>query len=311
MKHVIWALGLSIMIVACAGATVPTSKPSGTEVPAAATHATSIPTTAPTRTSRATSTPAATPTAARTRTAEPTAVAWPQGITAHERSDQVLPYLEYVPPGYEDDDLKRPLLIFLHGAGEYGDGSEEQLSKVLSQGVPAMIANNTFPAFLSFVVLMPQYYFAPANGKCDVGDELDVFVQHAVANYRVDPRRIYMTGISCGGIAIFDYLSKERQYPIAAAVPIAAHPDYVMAQAGCELARTPTWNFHGALDEIIPIDFLEGRITELQACTDPKPTDLKLTVFPNGHHDVDTWDPIYDLSAGHDIYAWMRSHKAK
>ena len=53
---------------------------------------------------------------------------------------------------------------------------------------------------------------------------------------------------------------------------------------------------------------LTGVMDELAACTDPAPGDLKFTDYPEGHHDADTWDVTYDLSAGNDIYAWMLSH---
>jgi predicted peptidase len=222
----------------------------------------------------------------------------------------VLPYLEFLPPGYAGSDVESPLLIFLHGSGEYGDGSEDQLQKVLYLGIPAMIANGTWPAGRPFVVLMPQYHFAQGNGVCDVGDDLERFIGNALSAYRIDPRRVYLTGISCGAIAIFDYLSEERDYPIAAAVPISGHPGYVIEKAGCSLVQTPIWEFHGALDEIVPIDWLSGFMDELASCTDPAPADLTFTVYPEGHHDVDTWDVTYDLSAGNDIYTWMLGHRS-
>jgi predicted esterase len=93
-------------------------------------------------------------------------------------------------------------------------------------------------------------------------------------------------------------------------VPISGHPGYVMDRAGCSLVRTPIWAFHGAKDEIVPIDWLTEKMTDLEACTDPAPTDLTFTVYPDGHHDVDTWGVTYDLSAGNDIYSWMLDHRA-
>ncbi len=271
--------------------------------------ATSVPTFLPTPRKTTAPTPNVTPTPIPPI---PTATlpALPENLTAHQAAGDLLPYLEYLPPGYADDDSLRPLLIFLHGAGEYGDGSVEQLAKVLSLGIPTMIANGSWPAEHPFVVLMPQYYFAPANGACDIGDELERFIGHALSTYKVDANHVYLTGISCGAIGIYHYLSEEREYPIAAVVPISGQPSYVMDKAGCELVRTPTWAFNGALDEIIPIDWLEEKMAALAACTDPPPTDLIFTVYPKGHHDADTWDVTYDLSAGHDIYTWMRIHRA-
>src|SRR5215207_7530455 len=52
-------------------------------------------------------------------------------------------YYEYLPPGYGDG-TPRPLLVFLSGAGENGDGSS-QLYKVLNDGVPALIQSDRWP----------------------------------------------------------------------------------------------------------------------------------------------------------------------
>ena len=313
------ALGLSVavcLLAACASGPLATQQPT---VAPPTQEPTSAPTPAPTPTQTASPTPKPTPApvltpALPTASPEPTASPLPplpENMTAYGAAGDVLPYLEYLPAGYADDDSKSPLLIFLHGAGEYGDGSEEQLSKVLSLGIPAMIANDSWPSIQPFVVLMPQYYFGPANGACGIGNELERFIGHALSTYQVDPRRTYLTGISCGAIGIYHYLAEEREFPIAAVVPIAGQPGYVMDAAGCELVRTPTWAFNGALDEIIPIDWLTGVMDELAACTDPPPTDLTFTVYPDGHHDVDTWDVTYDGSAGHDIYTWMLSHRLR
>ena len=46
---------------------------------------------------------------------------------------------------------------------------------------------------------------------------------------------------------------------------------------------------------------------ELEACTDPKPLDARTTIYPGVGHD--SWDRTYDLSAGHDVFAWLLSHE--
>jgi hypothetical protein len=43
----------------------------------------------------------------------------------------------------------------------------------------------------------------------------------------------------------------------------------------------------------------------LQACSDPKAVDARLTVYPESGHDV---EPTYDMTAGYDIYSWMLAH---
>jgi hypothetical protein len=62
------------------------------------------------------------------------------------------------------------------------------------------------------------------------------------------------------------------------------------------------WAFHGGDDgpegSTVPI---EG----LQAC--PGAKEAKVTVYPDVGH-VDSWVITYDLSEGHDPYAWLLTH---
>ena len=120
--------------------------------------------------------------------------------------------------------MEWPLLVFLHGSEEYGDGSEAQLPKVLKNGIPTMIAAGEWPAELPFVVLMPQYSFAEANGPCALNDEIESVIEWADRTYRIDPARIYLTGISCGAIGVLDYLAGSQERRVAATVPISSAP---------------------------------------------------------------------------------------
>ena len=47
-------------------------------------------------------------------------------------------------------------------------------------------------------------------------------------------------------------------------------------------------------------------LTRIQQCDDPPAVDVRLTIYPGVGHD--SWTMTYDLSAGHDIYAWLLSH---
>jgi predicted peptidase len=120
--------------------------------------------------------------------------------------------------------------------------------------------------------------------------------------------RIYLTGISCGAIGVWDYFAATTDNMVAAAVPISGHPAWAMERAGCAIAaRAPIWVFHGARDDTVPVDFVEARIDDLRACTDPTPNELELTIYPDADHDA--WTRTYDLSAGHDVYAWLLDHE--
>ena len=130
-------------------------------------------------------------------------------------------------------------------------------------------------------------------------------IEWADHTYRIDPARIYLTGISCGAIGVLDYLASSQERRVAATVPISSAPYFRVPQVrgGCAIARTPTWFFHGALDDIVPVHYAEDAVTDLHACKNPPPKEVKLTVYPDADHDA--WTRTYDGSAGHDIYAWL------
>ena len=214
-----------------------------------------------------------------------------------------LGYVEYLPPGYGDG-VARPLLVFLHGGGESGDGSEASLDAVFKLGVPKLIQNDEWPEDRPFVVLMPQYG-VDASNDCQLADEVDAFLSFAIDNYDVDEDRLYLTGISCGAIGAWDYLAVNGDEVVAAAVLIAGHAEDAFAKAGCSLGEVPIWVFHGRADSIVPIDFVEDRVAAIEAC-DPPPEELELTVYPGVDHN--SWSRTYNLSEGHDVYAWLLEH---
>ena len=215
-----------------------------------------------------------------------------------------LGYVEYLPMGYGDG-TPRPLLVFIHGGGENGLGTEHSLKLVFKLGIPSLIEAGDWPPERPFVVLMPQYPPSEAD-DCRLADELRAFLDFAIQHYDIDPARVYLTGVSCGAIGVWDYLAREGDGVVAAVVQIAGHLEDVWRLAGCDLGRTPVWVFHGEVDEIVPISYVEDAVDRLEACTDPPPVDVRLTVYPDADHD--SWTRTYDLSAGHDIYTWLLGH---
>jgi predicted peptidase len=220
-------------------------------------------------------------------------------------------YLEYLPPGYGDGE-PRPLLVFLHGGGEAGDGSEEQLALVATHGIPALIEAGEWPGERPFVILSPQYGPEPASGDCAIAQELHAFLNFATEHYEVDPSRIYLTGISCGAIGVWDYLADHGDEVVAVAVPISGHAEWALEESSaCELALVPVWAFQGALDEVVTVDHTEGPMDQIRACDLGQPIEMELTVYPDADHvENDAWTRTYDLSAGHDIYTWMLEHSS-
>jgi predicted peptidase len=218
-----------------------------------------------------------------------------------------LGYIEYLPPGYGNTQVPLPLLLFFHGSGESGDGSAAQLPGLYDTGIPRVINMDQWPEDRPFVVLMAQHDSSTGVG-CTTSQEIADFIKFATQHYTVDPARIYITGLSCGAIGGWDYLGDHVDQSVAAAVLIAGDGRDAFAKAGCRLGLVPIWAFHGGADPIVDPNGSIEPITQLQACTDPAPVDVRLNVYPGVGHAV--WQPIYDgsLHLDIDIYSWLLSH---
>ncbi len=211
-------------------------------------------------------------------------------------------FWEYVPPHYGNGAFF-PLLVFWHGIGENGDGSQDALQKVTANGPPRLIKADQWPEDRQFVVLSPQH----PGTDCPSSMEIDSFIQFAIAHYDVDFKRVYLTGLSCGAIGSWAYLGDHIDDVVAAAVLVSGDGRSAFAKAGCALGRLPIWALHGEQDPTVDPQGSIQTLTELQACTNPAAVDAKLTVYPGVQHDA--WTRTYDLSAGNDVYGWLLSHR--
>ena len=93
----------------------------------------------------------------------------------------------------------------------------------------------------------------------------------------------------------------------AAVVPICGNGIDAWNQRGCLLGNMPMWAFHGDADGTIPVQGSIVPLTGVAACTSPVAADARLTIYPGVGHD--SWTATYNLSAGHDIYAWLLTHR--
>ncbi len=209
-------------------------------------------------------------------------------------------FFEYLPAGYSDTQ-QYPLLIFVHGLGENGDG-RGQLDLVAKNGPPRLIAQDQWSNALPFVVLSPQN----SDGGCTRSSRIRDLITFAQANYAINSKRIYLTGLSCGAIGSWNYAANELNAQIAAMVPIAGDGRGAFVRAGCDLGTVPIWAFHGDGDNIVSPNGSIVPIEGLEACPTP-PVDARLTLYPGVGHN--SWRRTYDLSAGHDIYQWLLSYR--
>lgn len=196
-------------------------------------------------------------------------------------------YLLYLPPDYDDVE-KHPLLLFLHGAGERGDGN---LDLVKVHGPPKLIAaGRHFP----FIVVSPQ---CKSGGWWEAA-ELSALLDHIETQYKVDNQRIYVTGLSMGGFGTWSLAFRESER-FAAIAPICGGGNVIAARY-TKAITTPTWAFHGAKDTVVPLSKSQEMIDVLKQ----NKIEAKLTIYSDAGHD--SWTESYN---NEELYKWLLEHK--
>ncbi|WP_309397087.1 dienelactone hydrolase family protein [Cerasicoccus maritimus] len=194
-------------------------------------------------------------------------------------------YLLYLPEGYEEEPAKKwPLMIFLHGSGERGNN----LKKVACHGPPKLVEKGKeFP----MIIVSPQ---CPHGGWWSV-EMLNAFYDDIMETYRVDPDRVYLTGISMGGNGTWNWAVNNPE-KFAAIAPVCGWgPDVNYAA----LKDMPIWAFHGDEDQAVELSKGQKAIDAVaEAGGEPE-----FTVYEGVGHN--SWDPTYSNDA---LYDWMLSH---
>ena len=220
-------------------------------------------------------------------------------------------FYEYLPAGYSSGTTKYPLLVFLHGSGELGNGTTD-LPNILDDGSPPdLISEGLFPTSFtvngqtfSFIVISPQFVAWPTDA--DVGDVID----YAIANYRVDTNRVYLTGLSMGGSAVWSYAPENgHAQKLAGIVPIAGGLMYTGSYGAQVLQQNnvavfaaanlndPTVNSQLTVDDINIINSVTPKIN-------PPALDTIYNASGHGGWTI-TYDPTTNLHNGLNLYQYL------
>lgn len=171
---------------------------------------------------------------------------------------QTMPYRILSPANYQPD-KKYPLVLFFHGAGERGTDNEKQLVHGTSLFLKPEVRER-FPAF----VIAPQ---CPDNQQwvdmpwgTDSGTRpeqpsasMSLALQILDATekeFSIDTARLYVTGLSMGGYATWDCITR---YPdrFAAAAPVCGGGDEKTVTPA--VAKAPVWAFHSEDDNVVKV----------------------------------------------------------
>jgi len=215
----------------------------------------------------------------------------PQTLKTEATKAGEVRYLLYVPPDYTKGEKPWPLVLFLHGLGESG----QDLEKVKIHGPPKLAAaGKDFP----FICASPQCPKGKWWSSPDRLAGLVALLDHLQKTLRVDPDRVYVTGLSMGGFGTWALAMKEPKR-FAAIAPICGKGDPEKAD---RIAHIPAWVFHGGKDKTVPTRHSEDMVEALKKAGGSP----KLTVYPDAGHD--SWTRTYDNP---DFWKWLLAQRRK
>ncbi|AKD03838.1 dienelactone hydrolase family protein [Pontibacter korlensis] len=237
-------------------------------------------------------------------------------LDAYERKMYVqgndsLPYRILYPRGFSPT-KKYPLVLVLHGAGERGNNNEAQLA----YGADRFLnEQDKYPAIVVFPQCPKNSYWSNVNIVTDKSGKrtfnfqkggkptaamqslLGLLKQLRGSGY-VDKDRVYIGGLSMGGMGTFELLRRKPTI-FAAAFPICGGGAPETAGKFAKKVEE-MWVFHGEVDSVVPVQHSKVMAEAIEA----KGGDVKLTIYPGVDHN--SWDYAFKEP---ELLQWLFSHE--
>jgi acetyl esterase/lipase len=171
-------------------------------------------------------------------------------------TDSTIPYRYFVPPGY-DGSQAYPLILFLHGAGERGGDNEAQLNNSANGAMRLLDDANL--ALQPVFMIAPQ---CPTDGWWSGGTLTTAIgiIDLLSATYNIDADRIYVTGLSMGGMGTWSAVTSQHDR-FAAAVPMSGNGD---TNAAAGVSAIPFWFFHADNDGTVGVEGSDNLVAALR-----------------------------------------------
>lgn len=226
-------------------------------------------------------------------------------------------YQVFVPPSY-DPNVPWPAILFLHGGGEEGTDGYRPTNGGLGEAIRLNVER--FPGIVVFPQVRPNHRWT--------GPEAD-FALRALDDvqreFAVDPDRIYLTGLSRGGLGTY-YIAYRHAPRFSAILAVCGRvlPTSDVRRSGAlwlenspvvpaedgdpfsalaeRLKETPTWIFHGDADPQVPVEESRRLFAELQKRGAP----ARYSELPGVGHN--SWDDAYQSS---EVIQWLFSHSRR
>nr|WP_321452072.1 dienelactone hydrolase family protein [uncultured Carboxylicivirga sp.] len=207
---------------------------------------------------------------------------------------------------------KYPMILFMHGAGERGSDNQKQLTHGGELFLQDKIRKN-YPA----IVVFPQcpqgimwtnrqkhqneqgewiFEYPVENEAPWPAQMVDQLVDKITQSGQVNKNRIYIMGISMGGIGTLEFLYRFPDKYAAAVVICGGHN----AELTAVYQTTPIWFFHGGKDNVVPNHYSKEVFDKVKAFN--KRT--KYTLYPEANHN--SWDQALEEP---NLLKWLFKNK--
>jgi predicted peptidase len=223
-------------------------------------------------------------------------------------------YQVYVPPRRRLSE-RLPVILALHGGGEYGRDGVKQTTVGLG---PAIRRHpERFPA----LVVFPQVPADGTPGFHGLGARIALAaLDKTIDEYAADKSRVYLTGLSMGGNGAWQLAFQDPGRFAAALVVCGFVGEFTGRQSGIRyppivppgaasdpyreiagrLAGLPVWIFHGNADPVVSVEESRRMASALKAAG----ANVRYTELPGIGHDA--WSQAYDRA---DVIGWLLDQK--
>ena len=224
------------------------------------------------------------------------------------RKGDTLPYRILYPENFRRN-KKYPVVLFLHGAGERGNDNQAQL---VHGGDLFLKTRKEFPAIVIFPQVPKDDYWANvevnretrpfefdynSDGRPTRSMELAMELMDSLTGQKfVDRSRVYVAGLSMGGMGTYEILGRRPEM-FAAAIAICGGADPEIAKK--YNPNLDIWIFAGEKDDIVPPEFSKT----MSRVINHLGRDAKLSLYPNDNHN--SWDSAL---AEPELLPWLFKH---
>lgn len=207
-----------------------------------------------------------------------------------------------------DKNKRYPLVVFLHGSGERGNDNEKQLT----HGASLFLSEenrNQYPSYVIFpqcpegeswtTIKLPlnpdeglKYGDIPSQSlQLVIG-----LIQHYVNTEKVDDKRIYVSGLSLGGMGTFEL---AYRFPAALSVAMPICGAGVPKSFDERVSKIAFWVFHGDQDPVVAVKYSRQMVARLKELNN----EVLYSEYKGVNHE--SWNNAF---AEKDFMKWMFSH---